>query len=534
VLRFTKADDASVSARFPGATTGGGRFLSVGGPAHWRSYMRFHVSGLSNATVRRATLVVYAKRGIRARVWVRLAIGKRGWREHRIRLATAPNQGIVIARHPRGHRKVRRIEFNVTRAVRHNGQVGFVITSPSRRLLRLKSSEAFVGRPRLIVRAENRSRSRVSERPYVQPLRPTVPGRGGTAGTATADWVAQAEAPVDGTAGSIKAGTPAGPSGSVLVTPGEIASRPMSGAAWNFLKSTADAPAGKAKLSNQDSNHDVATLATALVAARTGDPTYRQQTEARISAAIGTEKGGRVLALARNLTSYVIAADVIGLAQSNPALDARFRAWLRTARTETLSSATLIDRHETQANNWGTMSGASRAAVDAYLGDTADLQRAAQVFRGWLGDRSTYAGFVFDSDLSWQADRSHPVGVDPPGSEIDGLSVDGALPDDMRRGCAFQIPPCHTDYAWEALQGAVVQAQILYRQGYDTWNWNDQAMFRAVAFLGRLHSEFGGWWAVDDDTWVPWMVNRAYGTSFPTAPVARHGKILSFGDWLYG
>ena len=42
------------------------------------------------------------------------------------------------------------------------------------------------------------------------------------------------------------------------------------------------------------------------------------------------------------------------------------------------------------------------------------------------------------------------------------------------------------------------------------------------------------WWAVDDDPWVPWIVNRAYGTSFPTAPVARHGKILSFGDWLYG
>ena len=112
--------------------------------------------------------------------------------------------------------------------------------------------------------------------------------------------------------------------------------------------------------------------------------------------------------------------------------------------------------------------------------------------------------------------------------------MDGALPDDMRRGCSFRIPPCHTDYGWEALQGAVVQAQILYRQGYDAWNWSDQALFRAAAFFGRLHAEFGGWWAVDDDTWVPWLINHAYGTSFPTASVTREGKNMSFTDWLYG
>ena len=488
----------------------------MGGPARWRSYMRFRVRGLTG-TVRRATLVLYAKRSIRARVWVRLAIGKRNWRERRVRLATAPNQGIVIARHFPG-RKVRRMQFNVTRGVKHDGRVGFVITSPSRRLLRFKSSEAVIGRPRLIVQVEGRSRSRVTTRQPVSPLRP-VPGAAGQAGGKDALWVSQAEAPVNGTADNIAAPQPGGPSGSVMITPAEIARLPTSGPAWNALKAYADGPAGSAKVSNQDSSHDIATLAVALVAARTGDAGYRQQAQSRIAAAIDTERPGRVLALARNLVSYIVAADVINLAGVDPALDARFRAWLAMARDETLDNWTLVTRHEQQANNWGTMSGASRGR---------------QSPRGWLGDRAAYTGFTFDADVSWQADRSRPVGVDLPGASLQGLSVDGALPDDMRRGCSFRIPPCHTDYGWEGLQGAVVQAQILYRQGYDAWNWSNQALFRAAAFFGRLHAEFGGWWAVDDDTWVPWMINHAYGTSFPTAPVVREGKNMSFTDWLYG
>ncbi|HET9316361.1 MAG TPA: alginate lyase family protein [Vicinamibacteria bacterium] len=530
-LRFTQADDAAVSSRFPRQRLGGRRFLRLGGPARWRSYVRFPVSGLSG-TVRRATLIVYAKHPVRARVLVRLAIGRRGWRERRVRARTAPFQGAVIARHYPG-RKVRRIAFNVTRAVRHDGQVSFVLASPSRRLLRFKSSEALVGRPRLLVQVEGRSRSRVITRRPVSPLRP-VSGAAVQAGAKGALWVAQAEAPVNGTADNIAAPQPGGPSGSVMITPAEIASLPASGPAWNALKAYADSPAGSAKVSNQDSNHDIATLAVALVAARTGDAGYRQLAQSRIAAAIDTERPGRVLALARNLVSYIVAADVINLAGVDPALDARFRAWLARARDETLDSWTLVTRHEQQPNNWGTMSGASRAAIDAYLGDAADLRRTATVFRGWLGDRATYTGFTFDSDLSWQADRSRPVGVDLPGTTIQGLSVDGALPDDMRRGCPFRIPPCHTDYGWEALQGAVVQAQILYRQGFDAWNWSDQALFRAAAFFGRLEAEFGGWWAVDDDTWVPWMINHAYGTAFPTAPVVREGKNMSFTDWLYG
>ena len=50
----------------------------------------------------------------------------------------------------------------------------------------------------------------------------------------------------------------------------------------------------------------------ALYAVRTGDAGIRQRTEAGLRSAIGTEAGGRTLALGRNLTCYVIAADILG------------------------------------------------------------------------------------------------------------------------------------------------------------------------------------------------------------------------------
>ena len=223
----------------------------------------------------------------------------------------------------------------------------------------------------------------------------------------------------------------------------------------------------------------------------------------------------------------------MGLAAYDGGLDARFREWLRGVRTASLDGDTLVSTHELRPNNWGTMAGAARIAASAYLGDTADLQRAATVFRGWLGDRSAYAGFQF-GDLSYQADPGAPVGVNPAGAAKQGVSIDGALPDDMRRGCAFQPQPCPTDYAWEAMQGAVVQAELLHRAGYDSWAWSDQAVLRAARYLAGLDAQYGGWWARGDDTWQPWLINRAYGTSLQATSPSSPGKVMGFTDWTHG
>jgi hypothetical protein len=319
----------------------------------------------------------------------------------------------------------------------------------------------------------------------------------------------------------------------IWISPAELATVPMSGAAWQQLKAAADGNLGTPNIADQDSNHDVNTLAVALVYARTGNPAYRTKAANAIMSAIGTEAGGRTLALGRNLVGYIIAADLIDLRSYDAAKDQRFRAWLSAVRRETLDGKTLISTHEQRPNNWGTHAGASRIAADLYLGDTADLQRAATVFKGWLGDRSAYAGFDY-GDLSWQADPKKPVGVNPAGAVKNGRAIDGAFPDDMRRGCGFRWPPCKTNYPWGAMEGAVVQAQLLARAGYDAWHWSDNALLRATQFLFNLSHEAGrSWWATGDDEWMPWVVNHAYGTRFPTAMPAHAGKNMGWTDWMF-
>jgi hypothetical protein len=321
----------------------------------------------------------------------------------------------------------------------------------------------------------------------------------------------------------------------VWISQAELKRLPMRGAAWSQLEQLAHTKLGHADLSDQNTDHDVRVLATALVAARTGDKGLRKRAAAGIMDAVGTESGGRTLALARGLIAYVVSADLIDLRHFDPGKDRTFRSWLKGVLREKLAPSqnpTLITTHELRPNNWGTHAGASRIAADVYLGDRKDLARAAAVFNGWLGDRSVYHGFAYGGE-SWQSDPAAPVGVDPAGATKQGVSIDGALPDDMRRGCDFKDPPCPTRYPWEAMQGAVEQAQILSRQGYDAWNWGDQALKRAGAYLFAIAQRTGeqDFNAPQGHAWVPWLLNARYGTTFPQHAPAAPGKGMGFTDW---
>ena len=81
----------------------------------------------------------------------------------------------------------------------------------------------------------------------------------------------------------------------------------------------------------------------------------------------------------------------------------------------------------------------------------------------------------------------------------------------------------------EALQGAVVQAELLSRAGYDAWEWGDRAILRAFRWL---HEE-AAYPAEGDDTWQPHLVNRAYRTAFPAPIPSRPGKGMGFSDWTH-
>jgi hypothetical protein len=311
------------------------------------------------------------------------------------------------------------------------------------------------------------------------------------------------------------------------IEPEALAALPTCSIAWRNVKSAADHPTGTPKLRDQNDMSNVYVLAKALVYARTGEERYRDQVIANIQAAMGSEEGGRTLALSRNLVAYVIAADLVNLPAS-PEPDRQFRAWLVSLLDKELKEGgSLRSTHEERPNNWGTHAGASRAAVAVYLGYKDELARTAQVFRGWLGDRTAYAGFAYGR-LTWQAEPEMPVGINPPGSSRDGYSIDGALPEEMRRGGALQWPPKETGYPWEAMQGAVVQAEILHRAGFPAWEWQDQALLRAARFLYEI-----GWEAEGDDEWQPWLINHVYGSNFPAAVPTRPGKNMGWTDWTH-
>jgi hypothetical protein len=337
-------------------------------------------------------------------------------------------------------------------------------------------------------------------------------------------------ATVDGFAQTHEAG--------IWISPVELAQLKMEGVHWKRLKSQAQSPAGSPNLSDQDQKNNVYVLAKALVYARCHlEPAHAQCSDilleslhdevvSQVINAMGTETGGSTLALGRKLAAYVIAADLVGLP---PEKEQIFQSWLREVRRKILDAArTLIATHEERPNNWGTMAGASRAAVAVYLNDTADLERTAQVFKGWLGDRATYARFKY-GELSWQCDPTQPIGINPKGCIRAGHSIDGVLPDDQRRSGSFTWPPPQENYAYEALQGAIVQAVILHRAGYDPFNWADKALLRAYQWL-RNEANFP---AKGDDTWQLPLVDCFYGTNLWDGSLTNTGKNMGWTGWTH-
>ncbi|MEM9173944.1 MAG: alginate lyase family protein [Myxococcota bacterium] len=315
-----------------------------------------------------------------------------------------------------------------------------------------------------------------------------------------------------------------------------LLSLPTEGAAWERLYREATDPTSTPRLSDPLDRADTRALAQALVGVRLGDPAFLDAVRRTLARLVSeeSEAGADALAVARNLVGYVLAADLIELGRLDPALDGAFRARLSALRDRDLRGRTLRSTHAERPNNWGTHAGASRVAIALYLGDDADLADAARVHRAWLGDpAASNAAFRF-GDRSWQADPTRPVGVNPRGARIAGVDVDGALPEEMRRGGAFADPPARTGYAWEALQGATVTTELLARHGHpDAWRWGDDALARAATYLARLDARFGGWSATGDDRWNVWLINRATGLDLPTEAGVSVGKNMGFTDWTH-
>ncbi len=329
--------------------------------------------------------------------------------------------------------------------------------------------------------------------------------------------------------------------GGLWRSPGELAALPVAGPAWERLLAMAnDGPGPSVDLSNQEGEHGLRTMAVALVAARLDDDGKRAVVRDAIEAVIGTESGktggnskrNRILGVGRNLASYVIAADLIGLRSFAPALDDRFRGWLTTLLTKPPTAAnpelTLTTGDETDPGNWGAYAGASRAAVALYLGDLGEVQRSAEALRHYVGDG---VGFTWreDRDLSWAVDPSAPTPINPIGATRDGHDIGGVIVADMRRGASYRWPPGSTRYPREALVGRTIQAELLARAGYSSFEWGDRGLLRAALRLLALDPLDDGWYEPAINAY--WLIDARVG-GLPVAEPAT-GRTVAGVDWTH-
>jgi len=325
----------------------------------------------------------------------------------------------------------------------------------------------------------------------------------------------------------------------------------MSGTAWDTVLTIADGSLGTANIGCQNNAHNVNTYAAALVGARLNDNTYKTKAVSGIMAAMAsgnpltnsTECGAdRISGLGRNLPPYVISAQIIHLSTLDPTFDAEFRAWLTQLpdMVDPTSGTTLRYFSAQRPSNKGTLPSAALASAWAYLEDTTSLATLAAQFKGWMGDRTSYTGYSTPTDgtTSWMCDPSQPVYIQPSCvlSSIN-QNIDGALPAEMIRGGSLAWCPVSTDYPYTALSGTFVEAEILYRQGYDTYNWQSQALNRAISFMYRLNTDCS--WEFPTNNmykWIPWVANFAYGTTLPTSTLgssAYRGFNMGFTDWTH-
>lgn len=332
-----------------------------------------------------------------------------------------------------------------------------------------------------------------------------------------------------------EATTPASPppvsrSSGLWLSPGELAALPTSGSAWADLNRAARASWGSPSLSDNNADHDTSTLAGALVAARTGDAALRDRTRAAIMAATRVTSYARTLELSRNITSYVIAADIVGLPAQEQATFRSFISQLRTKPLQGHSGAeSLLQTALFSGTNWGTMARAAMTSIDLYLGDRAQLAQVANAHRAWLGE--AVPNQMRWSDTAWHVPGRPKVGIQPRGARIGGQNVDGVQPEDQRRtGEPGSGAAPKGSYPWEALQGGLVTGVLLHRAGVVDIRAGDRALERAFTWLYVTNANPPS----GDDRWQPWLLNSVAGTRFATVPAPYPGKNMGWTQWTHG
>ncbi|MGE0160384.1 MAG: fibronectin type III domain-containing protein [Gemmatimonadales bacterium] len=333
----------------------------------------------------------------------------------------------------------------------------------------------------------------------------------------------------------------------------QLMQRPTSGSAWSRVLADAARDPGRANIADQDSNHDVYTLAAALACARDGQ--HCAKARQGVLDAIGTEAGARWLAVGRNLGAYVIAADILDLRRDGvPNSDgSRVQAWMESWLTKRLldnntSVLRTIEPFHASANA-AAQEGFVFAAVAAYLDDRAALERVWNAFRTYACDPAAPDDehIYLDPPVrdGWTHDSQRPCAVNPAGTRktvAGGLPgaggtyrIDGALVGDMRRGGVFQWKPGYTSYPWVGLEGFVPAAVILERAGYPAFQIADKAVLRTHEYLWQLRNATGEtrWFDGTRAREIVHLVNVVYHASFPVNDVTGGGRTVGYTAWTH-
>lgn len=317
----------------------------------------------------------------------------------------------------------------------------------------------------------------------------------------------------------------------IWISSSEIARLPTSGSAWNAVLSAANGSWGTAHLDDNNSMHDVYTLAGALVAVRTGDNSMRSKTIAGLQSAMSSPIS-RTLELARGLQTYIIAADIIGYH------DAGFENWVRDITfvrpVPGRDGNGLYNNALTDTTNWGGHERASAVAASLYLDDNIHLSELVRAYREYSGENVSPKTLIYRG-TNWQADQNNKAGVNRLGARISGQDVSGVIPEDWRRGGEFKWPPTLSGYMWEGVQGFTVSAVLLHRAGLVTFTSADNVLSRVLhQLMDPLNPLNPGinYQPSGDDTWIPWVVNYYAGTNFHTT-TANPGKNMGWTDWTH-
>jgi hypothetical protein len=342
--------------------------------------------------------------------------------------------------------------------------------------------------------------------------------------------------------------------GGIWIGRAELMRRPTAGEDWEELsRGVLRLRTEHAAIADQDSNHDVHTLAAALVCVRVGE--HCEDARQAILDAIGTEAGARWLAVGRNLGGYVIAADLLDLRRGGAGGPdgARVESWMRGWMTKELPDNNSgvprrIGPFHSGANA-AAQEGFVYAALAAYLRDRDAMGRAWNAFRTFVCDPGAPDDERMDLRRpvqdGWAHDDRAPCAVNPAGATKPVPSgqpgagrierLDGALIADMRRGGRFQQQPIYTQYPWVGLEGLVPTAVILERAGYPAFEIADRAVLRTHEYLWSLREATG------DERWfdgvrareIVHLVNVAYGVSFPINRTIGGGRTVGYTGWTH-